>query len=83
MSHPVNTEILENLYEKYKIEQFNRPDSDFNNWYQIRDENGDIAMLKGLYDKNGDYTFNIWETKAEAEQQLQEIVEQRFEDLSQ
>lgn len=83
MSNSQNTEILENLYRKYKIEQFNRPDSDLHNWYQIRDENNDIAMLKGLYDKNGDYTFNIWETKVEAEQQLQEIVEQRFEELSQ
>ena len=55
MSNSQNTEILENLYRKYKIEQFNRPDSDLHNWYQIRDENNDIAMLKGLYDKNGDY----------------------------
>ncbi len=83
MSNNQNTEIKENLYEKYKIEQFNRPDSGMNGWYQIRDEDGNIAMLKGLYDKNGDFTFNIWKTKEEAEQQLQEIVEQRFEEMCQ
>ena len=50
MSNNQNTEIKENLYEKYKIEQFNRPDSGMNGWYLIRDEDGNIAMLKGLYD---------------------------------
>ena len=42
-----------------------------NGWYQIRDENNNVAMLKGLYDKNGEYTTNIWRTRSEAEEQLQ------------
>ena len=52
MSNDQNTEIKENLYEKYKIVQFNRSDSGMNGLYQIRDENNNVAMLKGLYDKN-------------------------------
>ena len=83
MSNDQNTEIKENLYEKYKIVQFNRSDSGMNGWYQIRDEDNNVAMLKGLYDKNGEYTFNIWRTRQEAEQQLQQIVEQRFEEMCQ
>ena len=83
MSNDQNTEIKENLYEKYKIVQFNRSDSAMNGWYQIRDEDNNVAMLKGLYDKNGEYTFNIWRTRQEAEQQLQQIVEQRFEEMCQ
>ena len=83
MSNDQNTAIKENLYEKYEIVQFNDADSSFNKWYQIRDEDNNVAMLKGLYDKNGDYTTNIWETRDEAEEQLQQIVEQRFEDMCQ
>lgn len=83
MSNDQNTEIKENLYEKYKIVQFNRSDSAMNGWYQIRDEDNNVAMLKGLYDKEGNYTFNIWRTRQEAEQQLQQIVEQRFEEMCQ
>ena len=83
MSNDQNTEIKENLYEKYKIEQFNRPDSGMNGWYQIRDENNNVAMLKGLYDKKGNYTTNIWRTRNEAEEQLQLIVEQQFEEMCQ
>ena len=83
MSNDQNTEIKENLYEKYKIVQFNRSDSAMNGWYQIRDEDNNVAMLKGLYDKEGNYTFNIWRTRQEAEQQLQPIVEQRFEEMCQ
>ena len=83
MSNDQNTAIKENLYEKYKIVQYNHSDSGMNGWYQIRDENNNVAMLKGLYDKEGNYTSNIWETKDEAEEQLQQIVEQRFEDMCQ
>ena len=83
MSNDQNTEIKENLYEKYKIVQFNRSDSGMNGWYQIRDENNNVAMLKGLYDKNGKYTTNIWRTRDEAEEQLQLIVEQQFEEMCQ
>ena len=83
MSNDQNTEIKENLYEKYKIVQFNRSDSGMNGWYQIRDENNNVAMLKGLYDKNGKYTTNIWRTRSEAEEQLQLIVEQQFEEMCQ
>ena len=83
MSNNQNTEIKENLYEKYKIVQFNHSDSGLNGWYQIRDENNDVAMLKGLYDKNGEYTTNIWKTEKEAEEQLQLIVEQQFEEMCQ
>ena len=83
MSNDQNTAIKENLHEKYEIVQVNDADSSFNKWYQIRDENNNVAMLKGLYDKEGNYTFNIWETKDEAEEQLQQIVEQRFEDMCQ
>ena len=83
MSNDQNTEIKENLYEKYKIVQFNRSDSAMNGWYQIRDEDNNVAMLKGLYDKEGNYTFNIWRTRQEAERQLQQIVEQRFEEMCQ
>ena len=83
MSNDQNTAIKENLYEKYEIVQVNDADSSFNKWYQIRDENNNVAMLKGLYDKEGNYTSNIWETKDEAEEQLQQIVEQRFEDMCQ
>ena len=79
MSNDQNTEIKENLYEKYKIVQFNRSDSGMNGWYQIRDEDNNVAMLKGLYDKNGKYTTNIWRTRDEAEEQLQLIVEHQFE----
>ena len=83
MSNDQNTAIKENLYEKYKIVQYNHSDSGMNGWYQIRDEDNNVAMLKGLYDKEGNYTTNIWETKDEAEEQLQQIVEQRFEDMCQ
>ena len=83
MSNDQNTEIKENLYEKYKIVQFNCSDSAYNGWYQIRDDNKNVAMLKGLYDKNGEYTTNIWRTRNEAEEQLQLIVEQRFEEMCQ
>ena len=83
MSNDQNTEIKENLYEKYKIVQFNRSDSGMNGWYQIRDENNNVAMLKGLYDKYGNYTTNIWRTRNEAEEQLQLIVEQQFEEMRQ
>ena len=83
MSNDQNTEIKENLYEKYKIVQFNRSDSGMNGWYQIRDENNNVAMLKGLYDKYGNYTTNIWRTRDEAEEQLQLIVEQQFEEMCQ
>ena len=83
MSNDQNTEIKENLYEKYKIVQFNRSDSGMNGWYQIRDENNNVAMLKGLYDKYGNYTTNIWRTRKEAEEQLQLIVEQQFEEMCQ
>ena len=83
MSNDQNTEIKENLYEKYKIVQFNRSDSGMNGWYQIRDEDNNVAMLKGLYDKYGNYTTNIWRTKNEAEKQLQLIVEQQFEEMCQ
>ena len=83
MSNDQNTEIKENLYEKYKIVQFNRSDSGMNGWYQIRDEDNNVAMLKGLYDKNGKYTTNIWRTRNEAEEQLQLIVEQQFEEMCQ
>jgi len=61
MSNDQNTAIKENLYEKYEIVQVNDADSSFNKWYQIRDENNNVAMLKGL----------------------QQIVEQRFEDMCQ
>ena len=83
MSNDQNTEIKENLYEKYKIVQFNRSDSGMNGWYQIRDENNNVAMLKGLYDKYGNYTTNIWRTRNEAEEQLQLIVDQHFEEMCQ
>ncbi len=83
MSNDQNTEIKENLYEKYKIVQFNRSDSGMNGWYQIRDEDNNVAMLKGLYDKYGNYTTNIWRTRNEAEEQLQLIVEQQFEEMCQ
>ena len=83
MSNDQNTEIKENLYEKYKIVQFNRSDSGMNGWYQIRDENNNVSMLKGLYDKYGNYTTNIWRTRKEAEEQLQLIVEQQFEEMCQ
>ena len=83
MSNDQNTEIKENLYEKYKIVQFNRSDSGMNGWYQIRDENNNVAMLKGLYDKYGNYTTNIWRTRNEAEEQLQLMVEQQFEEMCQ
>ena len=83
MSNDQNTEIKENLYEKYKIVQFNRSDSGMNGWYQIRDEDNNVAMLKGLYDKDGNYTTNIWRTRNEAEEQLQLIVEQQFEEMCQ
>ena len=83
MSNDQNTEIKENLYEKYKIVQFNRSDSGMNGWYQIRDENNNVSMLKGLYDKYGNYTTNIWRTRNEAEEQLQLIVEQQFEEMCQ
>ena len=83
MSNDQNTEIKENLYEKYKIVQFNRSDSGMNGWYQKRDENNNVAMLKGLYDKYGNYTTNIWRTRNEAEEQLQLIVEQQFEEMCQ
>ena len=83
MSNDQNTEIKENLYEKYKIVQFNHSDSGMNGWYQIRDENNNVAMLKGLYDKYGNYTTNIWRTRNEAEEQLQLIVEQQFEEMCQ
>ena len=83
MSNDQNTEIKENLYEKYKIVQFNRSDSGMNGWYQIRDEDNNVAMLKGLYDKYGNYTTNIWRTRNEAEEQLQLIVEHQFEEMCQ
>ena len=83
MSNDQNTEIKENLYEKYKIVQFNRSDSGMNGWYQIRDENNNVAMLKGLYDKYGNYASNFWRTRNEAEEQLQLIVEQQFEEMCQ
>ena len=83
MSNDQNTEIKENLYEKYKIVQFNRSDSGMNGWYQIRDENNNVAMLKGLYDKYGNYTTNICRTRNEADEQLQLIVEQEIEEMCQ
>ena len=83
MSNDQNTEMKENLYEKYKIVQFNRSDSGMNGWYQIRDEDNNVAMLKGLYDKDGNYTTNIWRTRYEAEEQLHLIVEQQFEEMCQ
>ena len=83
MSNDQNTAIKENLYEKYKIVQYNHSDSGMNGWYQIRDENNNVAMLKGLYDKEGNYTTNIWRTRNEAEEQLQLIVEQQFEEMCQ
>ena len=43
MSNDQNTAIKENLYEKYEIVQVNDADSSFNKWYQIRDENNNVA----------------------------------------
>ena len=55
MSHPINDEILEKLYEQYEI--YARPSEDnvgIHEYYVIKDENNELVqhkdkILKGAY----------------------------------
>ena len=73
MSHPVNDEILERLYEQYEI--YAKPSEDnvgIHEYYVIKDENNELVQHK-------DKIF--FPTKSEAELALFDIVYKQFEEL--
>jgi len=76
MSHPVNTEILENLFENYQIYQM-IVEEEGNIYPQIRyvisDENNELVR----------HDLNLfWSSKEDAKDALNKIINQQFEELS-
>ena len=76
MSHPVNDEILESIFEKYEISQ-SIVEEEGNVYpqirYVIRDENNELVRHDWK---------SSWSLKEDAEEALIQIVKERFEDLA-
>ena len=77
MSHPVNTEIFENLIENYQIYKMTvdyhlKNDSSIIR-YVIKDENEELIRHNNM---------SFFPTKEDAKKALNEIINQKFEELS-
>jgi len=76
MSHPVNTEIFENLIENYQIYQM-IVEEEGNVYpqirYVIRDENNELVRHDWK---------SSWSLQRDAKKALNEIINQKFEELS-
>ena len=74
MSHPVNTEILENLFENYEIFKVTLNDGiETSSRYFIRDGLNELVRH--------DHQVS-WSSKIDAKKALNEIINQKFEELS-
>jgi len=78
MSHPVNTEIFENLIENYQIYKMTvdyhlKNDSSIIR-YVIKDENEELIRHNNM---------SFFPTKEDAKKALNEIINQKFEEVTQ
>ena len=78
MSHPVNTEIFENLIENYQIYKMTvdyhlKNDSSIIR-YVIKDENEELISHNNM---------SFFPTKEDAKKALNEIINQKFEEVTQ
>ena len=78
MSHPVNTEIFENLIENYQIYKMTvdyhlKNDSSIIR-YVIRDENEELIRHNNM---------SFFHTEEDAKKALNEIINQKFEEVTQ
>ena len=74
MSHPVNTEIFENLIENYQIYKCTIHDGIVGaSRYVIKDDNDELIRY--------DHKLS-WSSKIDAKKALNEIINQKFEELS-
>ena len=74
MSHPVNTEILENLFENYQIFKVTLNDGiETSIRYAIRDGLNELVRHNNM---------SFFPTKEDAKKALNEIINQKFEELS-
>ena len=72
MSHPVNTEIFENLIENYQIYKVTLEDNvGIYIKFAIRDENEELVRHNNM---------SFFSTLEDAEKALSEIVQKRFEE---
>ena len=75
MSHPVNTEILENLFENYQIFKVTLNDGiETSSRYFIRD---------GLNDLVRHDNKSSWSSKEDAKDALNKIINQQLEEMPQ
>ena len=75
MSHPVNTEILENLFENYEIFKVTLNDGiETSSRYFIRDDLNDLVR----YDNK-----SSWSSKEDAKDALNKIINQQLEEMPQ
>ena len=75
MSHPVNTEILENLFENYQIFKVTLEDNvGIYIKFAIRDENEELVRHNNM---------SFFPTKEDAEKALNEIINQQLEEMPQ
>ena len=77
MSHPVNTEIFENLIENYQIYKMTvdyhlKNDSSIIR-YVIKDENEELIRHNNM---------SFFPTKEDAKKALNEIINQKFEEVN-
>jgi hypothetical protein len=74
MSHPVNTEIFENLIENYQIFKVTLNDGiETSIRYAIRDGLNELVRHNNM---------SFFPTKEDAKKALNEIINQKFEELS-
>ena len=74
MSHPVNTEIFENLIENYQLFKVTLNDGiETSSHYFIRDGLNELVRH--------DHQVS-WSSKIDAKKALNEIINQKFEELS-
>ena len=75
MSHPVNTEIFENLIENYELFKVTLEDNvGIYTKFAIRDENGELVRHNNM---------SFFPTKEDAKKALNEIIYQKFEEVTQ
>jgi len=74
MSHPINTEIFENLIENYQIFKVTLEDNvGIYTKFAIRDENGELVRHNNM---------SFFPIEEDAKRALNEIINQKFEELS-
>ena len=75
MSHPVNTEILENLFENYQIYKVTLEDNvGIYIKFAIRDENEELVRHNNM---------SFFPTEEDAKKALNEIINQQLEEMPQ